>query len=283
MDGRGKMIHSKIVRNCGTIILDAFLKYKYLLELLLCSDCSHICYFCSASKKQLIMRTYFLPLFVLSTAICFAQTTLQPTDYDALVIYKVTDDKGVPEQGAVVKVESVVDKSVKIDTTDIEGNAELLLKKGSSHKVTVEKSTFKFDFGVFDIPRHDGKFTMEENLQIKVITKYNRIYELKIHFAPNKADLYEAAKVEVNKLADEMIKNPAMKIEIAGHTDNVGDDKLNMQISQKRANAIKTYLIEKGVSEKRIIAKGYGETVPVADNNTEEGRTRNRRIEIRLL
>ena len=129
----------------------------------------------------------------------------------------------------------------------------------------------------------DGKFTMEENLQIKVVTKYNRIYELKIHFGPNKSDLYEAAKVEIDKLYDEMVKNPTMKIEVAGHTDNVGDDKVNLNVSQKRANSIKEYLVQKGIAEKRVIAKGYGETSPLADNATEEGRTRNRRIEIRML
>ena len=56
-----------------------------------------------------------------------------------------------------------------------------------------------------------------------------------------------------------------------------------MSVYQKRANAIKAYLTEKGISEKRITAKGYGETSPIADNNTEEGRTRNRRIEIRMM
>jgi flagellar motor protein MotB len=209
--------------------------------------------------------------------------TLQPTDYEALVNFKITDDKGVPEQDAVVVLENTVDKSIKKDTSNIDGNTEMLLKKGSSFKLKVEKLGGVFDFGSFDVPKQDGKFTMEENLQIKVITKYNKVYELKIHFAPNKSDLYPAAKVELDKLYDEMAKTPTMKVEVAGHTDNVGDDKLNLQVSQRRANSIKEYLVQKGISEKRIIAKGYGETAPIADNATEEGRTRNRRIEIRML
>lgn len=244
--------------------------------------CKHICYFCK-TQKIIAMKTNFAFLIFLVSSFAWGQNKLQPTDYDALVIYKVTDDKGVPEQGAVVKVESRLDKTLKIDTTDLEGVVEMLLKKGTSHKVVVEKQTLKFDFGQFEVPKQDGKLTMEENLQIKVVTKYNKVYELKIHFAPNRAELYEAAKTEIEKLAEEMKKNPTMRIEIAGHTDNVGDDKVNLQVSQKRASAIKAYLIEKGISEKRIIAKGYGKTVPVADNSTEEGRTRNRRIEIRML
>ena len=229
------------------------------------------------------MKITFAFLLYLVSYCAWAQNTMEPTDYDALVIYKVTDDKGVPEQGAIVKVESILDKSLKTDTTDIEGIAEILLKKGTSHKIVVEKQALKFDFGQFDIPKQDGKLTMEENLQIQVVTNYKKIYNLKIHFAPNRAELYEAAKKEIDKLAEEMKKNPAMKIEIAGHTDNVGDANVNLQVSQKRASAIKTYLVEKGISEKRMIAKGYGKTAPVGDNNTEEGRSRNRRIEIRML
>ena len=229
------------------------------------------------------MKNILLTAFLLATNFLIAQTSLQPTDYDAVVIFKVTDDKGAPEQGAVVKLEDSADKKLRSDTADLDGNTSILLKKGSSHKLVVEKSGAKFDFGVFEIPRQDGKFTMEENLQIKIVTKYNRIYELKIHFGPNKSELYENAKIEVDKLYEEMVKNPTMKIEVAGHTDNVGDDAVNFNISQKRANSIKTYLVEKGIPEKRITAKGYGETAPISENFTEEGRTKNRRIEIRMM
>ena len=229
------------------------------------------------------MKKLLSALILLVSQFSFAQTTLQPTDYEALVIFKVTDDKGAPEQGAIVKLEDAADKKLRFDTADVDGNTPILLRKGSSHKLYVEKAGAKFDFGVFEIPRQDGKFTMEENLQIKIVTKYNRIYELKIHFGPNKSELYENAKVEIDKLVEEMIKNPTMKIEVAGHTDNVGDDAVNFNVSQKRANAIKAYLIEKGIAEKRVTAKGYGETAPISDNLTEEGRTRNRRIEIRMM
>ena len=229
------------------------------------------------------MKHLFLSATLFFSLASFAQTSLQPPDYDAVVVFKITDDKMVPEQGAIVRLENMADKTILIDTADIDGNTELLLKKGSAHTLTVEKLTLKFEFGQFDIPKKDGKFVMEENLQIKVITQYKRTYRLDVHFAPNRSDLYPAAKKEVDKLVEEMHKNPTMKVEVAGHTDNVGDDKLNMQVSQRRANAIKSYLVEQGVAEKRIVAKGYGETAPVGDNATEDGRNRNRRIEIRMF
>ena len=229
------------------------------------------------------MKYLLFTALLFSGNIIFAQSTLQPTDYDAVVIFKVTDDKGAPEQGAIVKLEDSADKKLRSDTADLDGNTAILLKKGSSHKLSVEKASAKFDFGTFEIPRQDGKFTMEENLQIKIVTKYNRIYELKIHFGPNKSELYETAKIEIDKLYEEMVKNPTMKIEVAGHTDNVGEDAVNFNISQKRANSIKAYLVEKGIPDKRITAKGYGESAPISENFTEEGRTRNRRIEIRMM
>ena len=73
------------------------------------------------------------------------------------------------------------------------------------------------------------------------------------------------------------------KIEIGGHTDNVGSDADNLKLSQQRAEAIRQYLIKKGIQPARVIAKGYGASEPVADNSTNEGRQNNRRTEVKIL
>ena len=73
-----------------------------------------------------------------------------------------------------------------------------------------------------------------------------------------------------------------MEIEIAGHTDNIGSDDANMKLSDERANTVRSYLIAKGISESRITAKGYGETKPVATNDTDQGRRINRRVEFTI-
>jgi OOP family OmpA-OmpF porin len=73
------------------------------------------------------------------------------------------------------------------------------------------------------------------------------------------------------------------KIEIAGHTDNVGKDADNLKLSLQRAEAVRNYLIKKGIKADRITAKGYGATQPVADNGTDAGRQKNRRTEVVLL
>jgi outer membrane protein OmpA-like peptidoglycan-associated protein len=78
-------------------------------------------------------------------------------------------------------------------------------------------------------------------------------------------------------------KNPGLKIEISGHTDHKGDAKYNLNLSQKRAESVLNYLVQQGISASRLTAKGYGDTQPVAPNDTEENRSRNRRIELKVI
>jgi outer membrane protein OmpA-like peptidoglycan-associated protein len=78
-------------------------------------------------------------------------------------------------------------------------------------------------------------------------------------------------------------KNPSLKIEISGHTDDVGNEQSNLKLSQSRAEAVKNYLTEKGITADRLTAKGYGKSKPIALNSTEEGRKQNRRTEFTVL
>ena len=77
--------------------------------------------------------------------------------------------------------------------------------------------------------------------------------------------------------------NPTVKIEISGHTDNVGKPADNLALSNSRAKSVVNYLISKGIAAQRLVAKGYGETKPMADNKTEEGKAKNRRTELKVI
>jgi outer membrane protein OmpA-like peptidoglycan-associated protein len=77
--------------------------------------------------------------------------------------------------------------------------------------------------------------------------------------------------------------NPKMRIEVGGHTDNIGNDLSNLTLSEQRAKSVMNYLIEKGITATRIEAKGFGKSKPVADNSTEAGRSKNRRTEFKVL
>jgi outer membrane protein OmpA-like peptidoglycan-associated protein len=103
-----------------------------------------------------------------------------------------------------------------------------------------------------------------------------------IFFDFAKATLRPESNEELDKVLKLLNDNPKMEIEISGHTDNVGSDAFNLKLSDGRANAVRTYLISKGIAETRITAKGYGETKPVATNDTDEGRQTNRRVEFTI-
>ena len=92
-----------------------------------------------------------------------------------------------------------------------------------------------------------------------------------------------ASFVELDKLVELLQKNPTIKIEISGHTDNKGDDLYNQTLSQKRAESVVNYLTQKGILKARLTAKGYGKTQPVAPNDTEENKAKNRRTEVKIL
>ncbi len=87
----------------------------------------------------------------------------------------------------------------------------------------------------------------------------------------------------LNNLATTLNQFPETRVQIAGHTDNVGSDAANLQLSQQRANSVRSYMASNGVDPQRMQAVGYGESRPIADNSTDYGRAQNRRVEITLI
>ena len=96
----------------------------------------------------------------------------------------------------------------------------------------------------------------------------------------NKSTLQTASDGVLTQVSTLMTANPSLNVEIQGHTDNVGTDAYNQTLSEARARAVMAWLTQHGVAAARMTAKGYGKTQPVADNNRDEGRMKNRRVEI---
>lgn len=103
-----------------------------------------------------------------------------------------------------------------------------------------------------------------------------------LEFESGKDIILEVSKVALDELADVLIKKATWKLEISGHTDNLGGENFNLVLSKKRAEALKNYLIFKGVDTNRLITFYFGETQPLIDNTTEEGRKKNRRVEMKI-
>lgn len=104
-----------------------------------------------------------------------------------------------------------------------------------------------------------------------------------IFFESGSAALIEASDAEINALVTLLHNNPSIRIQIDGHTDNVGSEKDNQELSQQRAQSVVKAIINKGIAASRLTAIGHGELNPIADNSTEEGRSQNRRTEFRIL
>ncbi len=103
-----------------------------------------------------------------------------------------------------------------------------------------------------------------------------------INFETNSAVINKSSYADLDNIVSMLNSEPTYRVDIAGHTDNVGTPENNLTLSQQRADACKAYLIEKGIAASRISSVGYGDTKPIADNSSEEGRAKNRRTEFTL-
>lgn len=105
-----------------------------------------------------------------------------------------------------------------------------------------------------------------------------------VQFENNSAKLLDQSKTLLDHVATIMKDHPELtKVQIEGHTDSRDDDKHNQRLSEARARAVQTYLVSRGIKKNRMSTKGFGETVPVADNESEEGRFKNRRVEFKIV
>lgn len=104
-----------------------------------------------------------------------------------------------------------------------------------------------------------------------------------VFFDTDKFDLKKKSMIELDKLITFLAENKTVNIELGGHTDNIGSAKSNQILSENRAKSVYSYLIENGVPAERLTAKGYGDTMPIADNDSEKGRAENRRSEFKII
>jgi outer membrane protein OmpA-like peptidoglycan-associated protein len=119
--------------------------------------------------------------------------------------------------------------------------------------------------------------------RVKLTDKKIEIMET-VQFETGKAVLLPKSEDLLMEIVGVMKEHPEIKqVQVEGHTDSEGGTKANMKLSDARAKAVRDFLVNKGIESKRLIPKGFGETVPEADNATEEGRFKNRRVEFKIL
>ncbi len=206
----------------------------------------------------------------------------QPT---VIISGVVTDAKTHNPTSAWVLVEDIVtgDLIATNKSNSTTGEYLVVLPAGRNYSVSANKEAYFFYSQNFDVPVTAKYQELKKNIGLKPIEKGTRVVLNNIFFESGKAELKPESYLELAKAIELLRVNGSMRVEIGGHTDNVGPDDKNMALSHERAKAVMDFMIKGGIPAARMSAKGYGETQPVASNDTPEGRQANRRTEFVIL
>lgn len=156
------------------------------------------------------------------------------------------------------------------------------LTAGKDYGLNISKSGYLFYSEHFSLVGVEPKKPFTIQVLLKPIEIGNKVILTNIFFDTNKFDLKSESIAELQKLLEFITENPTIKIEISGHTDDVGNDQSNQTLSENRAKSVYQYLIDNKVDPARLVYKGYGKTQPIAPNTSDENRQKNRRTEFKI-
>ena len=195
---------------------------------------------------------------------------------------KVSDaGTGEPIKAKVTVVDLQNNKVVSQTKTDNDGLYDIRVKAPGRYSVTADADGYLFGSTVFTVD--DQGRILKGNHDIKLANSTNGRTRLLIFFDFNKSNLQPESYPELERAVAIMKSNTSMEVEIAGYTDNIGGNQYNLDLSRRRANEVRDYLVRHNIETDRITAKGYGEASPIAPNDNDEGRSENRRVEFVVL
>ena len=197
--------------------------------------------------------------------------------------------KGLPS--SVILTDLSTGRVISALMTDETGNYLTTLPKGKDYAFDVKRRGYLFyseHFALNDIPgdstyKAPGDSAWHIDIALQPIEPNAAITLKNIFFETNRYNIKPESEPELTEVVQLMKENPTLRIQISGHTDNSGKPADNRTLSENRAKAVTNYLIAKGIAPGRLSAKGFGDTQPVSDNATPEGRARNRRTELTVI
>lgn len=203
----------------------------------------------------------------------------------ALLKGTVKDEKtGKPIEADITITDNQTKETIAHYTSNSQtGNYLISLPSGKNYGITIENEGHLFYSENIFLSDKDGFKEVQKNVALTDAKPGAKVILKNIFFTSGKYELRPESESELQRLIKLLKTNPALKIEVSGHTDNIGDPKANQLLSDQRAKAVMAYLISNGIEKNRLVAKGYGSSVPVASNNTEEGRQQNRRTEFKIV
>ncbi len=202
----------------------------------------------------------------------------------------IKDVNGKPIANSQVVVKNNLTKQLISSnyTTADSGSYYFILKSGENYNLSFEAEGYLFQSANINIPKNPDYSVISKNIILDKLSVGAKIVLNNIFFDSNKATLRPESNIEIEKLFDLLKRNPTISIEVQGHTDNKGNAAANILLSQNRAQAIVNELIKRGIESKRLTAKGFGSTMPLAPNTLpngkpdEAGMQLNRRVEIKI-
>jgi len=195
-------------------------------------------------------------------------------------VFDAKTNKGLP--CAVELIDNSNNKALMRIQTDELGKYYIPLPSGKDYTFTVNRKGYLFYSELYELSKNQSDSTYQKDIALQPV-ELNTITAFKnIQFQTNSYQLLPVSLIELDKLLQVLNDNPAVKIQINGHTDNTGKESDNLILSTNRAKSVVDYLVSKGIDLKRLSFKGYGSSKPLADNVSEEGRSKNRRTEFEI-
>jgi outer membrane protein OmpA-like peptidoglycan-associated protein len=207
---------------------------------------------------------------------------LKPTKTEALMKFVVVDKNKGPIPGIVVSMTGADGKTYYTQESDATGYAEVLVPVAQKYDivyVSLGRKDITAAYTVTDEAKQTIKLTLRYERKERKVEEQERFVLDGITFETAKAVIKEESYPRLDRVVEYMTHKPKARIEIAGHTDNVGNKATNQKLSENRAKACRDYIVSKGIAADRIEVIGWGDEKPIASNDTESGRQRNRRIE----
>ena len=187
---------------------------------------------------------------------------------------------------AQVRIRDLSSGEVMVRTRSAKGTGRFMLPLHADHNyaVAVTRDGYLMHSENLSIKRYDSARPYDLDVELAPIKEGKQVELSNIFFEVDKHKLKSTSKAELRELAGFLEQNPNVVIEIQGHTDNQGSEAYNQQLSEKRAKAVYQHLVEKrGIDAKRLQYKGYGQSQPIASNEKESGRARNRRTTFEII
>lgn len=170
-----------------------------------------------------------------------------------------------------------------VGITNAKGQFMVHLPAGDAYGIKVDVIGPELDYNTFEVPTPPPGAVFNTRT-LEIVYELPKAVVLKdLHFASGKHEIQAKSYAVLDQLAEYLIRKKTLKIRVEGHTDSDGSETSNLTLSQNRAKAVKAYLEKKGVDASLIVTEGFGETKPIGDNTTTEGKAQNRRTEIHLV